>query len=116
MKYIKKFENEKFKDDVKIGDYVLLYLKSYDPKNLPYNIKCGLDYVNTHIGKIIGIYRYGWEIKVEFENVPKDAQSYFGKTDKKNTFYRIAVTDNIIEIGKTPEEVELKIQMKKYNL
>ena len=116
MKYIKKFENNEFRYKAQIGDYVLLHLKVNNAEFVPYNIKCAIDYVNTHVGKITSSYRYNWEIRVEFENVPTDIQSYFGKSDKKNTFYRTTTTDNIVAIGKTPEEVEINVQMKKYNL
>lgn len=116
MKYIKKFKENKFRYKIKIGDNILLHIEPSSPKLLRSEIKLAIDYVNSHICKIVEINRYGWEIKVEFKNVPDDIQSYFGKSDKENTFYRYFSTDNIVDIGNSIEEIKIKKDIEKYNL
>ena len=117
MKYIKTFENSILYNSIKVGDYVMIYLDISKHHNVPYITKRAIDYMNSHFCVVTEIYNnHDDMIKVEFENVPTDIQSYFGKTDNENIFYRTCLIYNVVEVGKTPEELEINMASNKYNL
>jgi len=110
MKYIKKYEN--YVDTPQIGDYVLIHTNS--------NAKNVANFVNNTIGKIIDIrFKYKdifelehpGDLRVEYEEVPEDVQSWFFDKNKR-TF----TLEQIISFGKTKKELEEKLAEKKYNL
>jgi len=110
MKYIKKFENHI--DIPKIGDYVLIHTNS--------NIRSVSNFVNNTIGKIIDISSKYTDmfnrenpgvVRVEYDDPPRDIQSWFSDKNKR-TF----TLEQIVEYGKTKEELEEKLAVKKYNL
>ena len=113
MKYIKKFENIE-NTTPEVGDCVLINIDTIIIKG---KIR---DFVNNTIGEIIDI-RLKIEdefdneslgdLRVKYSNVPKDIQSWFF-----NGNIRTFNINQMIEFGKTKEELELKIMSKKYNL
>ena len=120
MKYIKKFEN--INELPNIGDYILIHSTAADV-----NVR---NFVNNTIGVVVGINyskpgKWGHtseeQIVVKYENAPAEIQSYFRKPSKitsnyKNEFLRNYYPEQIVEYGKTKEEVELKIASNKYGL
>lgn len=114
MKYLKQYEF--FEDEPQIGDYVLCDIK-LERHNERENI---MNFVNNNIGQIINI--QDTEIRVQYTNVPKEIKNWFrqdtisfnGKEYDK--YSKLIHSDKIIAIGKTPEEVKIKIDANKYNL
>lgn len=123
MKYIKRFEN--IEDVPKVGNFVLISMNrsnsviKFGGIEMPrYNkIK---DFVTHNIGKIVNIRlkivdefynKSAGDLRVEYDNIPKDIQSWFSKDNK-----RAFSVDQIVEFGKTKEELEEKLMTKKYNI
>lgn len=98
MKYIKKYENIKSNDELKVGDYVQINTnRIFRGFNNPDFIK---EIVNSTIGQISSIERKDIIVKYEINN---------------NIYLRFTPND-VIESGETKEEVESKLTAKKYNL
>ena len=114
MKYIKTFE--KFEDSQfgpQVDDYVLIKTVAADD-----NVK---KFINNTIGKITRIqpdfiYSLGnksvGDVGVQYENLPKDIQSWFVKGSNVRNF----IKDQIVAYGKTEEEVKQKVQSNKFNI
>ena len=108
MKYIKKFKNI---DSPEVGDYVIFNTNYVNDETY---IKLG-KFLNDNLGIIDKKYKpnYGekYRIEVKYDNIPEDL---------KNSFRRNGTIDfredMIYEFGKTPEEVYMKVNAKKYNL
>ena len=113
MKHLKYFENRKL---IKVGDYVLIKTrKSY---NILDKIIKSKEFVDSNIGVCLGISgRADPQIRVKYDNIPFYIQSYFNMFDEENDIgSRTFDIDQVVVYGKTIEELELKIQMIKYNL
>jgi len=113
MKHIRKF-NEKRR--LKTGDYVLVKLDTYTQSTD--RIIQAKEYINTHIGKLININNTRLDdVRIEYRDVPEHIRSYFGTSNKdENAYYRSVDIDKIVEFGSTPEELEVFLQSKKFNL
>jgi len=108
MKYLNKFEKfGKFEYKPKYGDYIKI--KHYS-KNIDLSI-----YYETHIGKVIDC---GDEnILVAYKEKPEESiLKYFYYNNERDDYSEIFSINNIVEFGKTKEELELKLASKKYNL
>lgn len=104
-------------EDVEIGDYVLI--KTVMTNILDENIKKSKEFVETHIGQciIVNHESISPEIIVLYKDIPKEIHSYFHMNKlEKNTGTRIFSINRIVAYGKTPEEVEIKMNAQKYNL
>jgi len=122
MKYIKTFENID-NDEPEAGDYVLINIGKYENiiKIIPNMSERTLKYINF-INDNIGIIRYKTinktneekEITVEYENVPKDIESYFDLN--YNLCYRSFDYSKIIDFASTKQQLKLKLTANKYNL
>lgn len=98
MKYIKEYEGIVNFNEINIGEFVQIKTNNkfygfFEPEKIK-------ELVNTSIGKIIDKKNYR-EIVVKYENLRS---------------ILIFDINEITEIGKTKEELELKLNMKKYNL
>jgi len=112
MKYIKTFELfYDINNYPKVGDYVLINV-DFDNRKLT-------NFINSTIGKVSTIELYSDmeikypehdEIEVEYEYIPSHIRIWFFNKKRKFKIRRI------VEFGKTPEELELKIASKNYNL
>lgn len=113
MKYIKTFE--KFEDSQfgpQVDDYVLIRTVAADD-----NVK---KFINNAIGKITHIQdtknlldkNIIGMVSVQYENIPKNIQSWFGKGSNIRQFMK----DQIVAFGKTEEEVKQKVQSNKFNI
>lgn len=113
MKYIKKFENI---NSIKEGDYVLVKTSKTTITNEI--ILKSKEFVDTHIGRCVRINRnhFDPEIHVKYENIPSEIQSYFRLDYYGKIGYRSFNLDRVVAYGETPEEVEMKINVNKYNL
>ena len=99
---IKIFEDYNNKPEV--GDYVLINYKVKYDKDFE-------SFINNNIGLLSVVDFKNNEIEVEYENVPEKI--------KKIWFYNNNVVFNIsdiVEYGKTIEELEIKLKINKYNL
>lgn len=114
MKYIKTFELfYDINNYPKIGDYVLINVDYF-------NNKVFNEFINNTIGVVFDIQIYSdmgirdtehdEVIVIYDENIPDDMDLFF--FNKKRAFKM----HRIVEFGKTPEELELKIASKNYNL
>jgi hypothetical protein len=95
---------EEYNNKPEVGDYVLINYKIKYDKDFE-------SFINNNIGKLFEVDFKFNEIEVEYENVPENI--------KKIWFYNNTVVFNIsdiVEYGKTIEELELKLASKKYNL
>lgn len=119
MKYIKNFENNLRNDIPKIGDYIQIFLKQ-EMDNSGDFVKYA-NFITQNIGKIIYI-NYG-NVRVEYYNIPAEIHRFFDKNYGKyeikyskvfNLNNKYVIDDYIV--GKTPEEVEMKNTMNKYNI
>jgi hypothetical protein len=104
MKHLKTFENI---NGPQIGDYVLISMKG------SYNNDNSIDFfINNNIGQII---KFDENMRlVKYSNVP-------GNIKMKNKFNKdgsiwIGNAFKTVAFGKTKEELELKMDMKKYNI
>jgi hypothetical protein len=95
---------EEYNNKPEVGDYVLINYKIKYDKDFE-------SFINNNIGKLFEVDFKFNEIEVEYENVPENI--------KKIWFYNNTVVFNIsdiVEYGKTIEELELKLAINKYNL
>jgi len=99
MKHLKKFE--KYKDEPRVGDYVILEGDYFD--------QTIIDFIRTNVGKIIGIdtdpesrYKY----IVEFENIVPLSNSKIMQFDD----------EEIIEWASDKEGLKIKKTINKYNI
>ena len=129
MKYIKRFEN--ISEDVpKVGDFVLIKMgdttMNYD-KDIVLRYNKIKDFVTHTIGKIVSIRLkisddFGNEsignVTVKYDNIPEDFQSWFSSDNKRvsSDNKRVFSLDQIVEFGKTKDELEEKMMIKKYNI
>ena len=113
MKYLKTFESV---EEPEIGDYVILRTnRDYDKL---YN-----DFINTNVGEIVSKngnrieVRYSVDTFDEFTKM-KNYYRYIHYDFEENEYYFSYwySTRMISELGKTKEEVELKVSTKNYNL
>jgi len=107
---ILKFNENSNKNDPKVGDYVLIDSTT----------EVILNFVRNNPGKIIKL-NYNdnitlSSITVEYYNVPDTIRSYFRYIPDNNIQARLFYVYQILEIGSTLEELELKMQTNKFNL
>lgn len=110
MKYIKKFEL-KIVEKLEVGDYVQMYQK-LNKSGKKYKF-----FIDNNIGKIMDIYD-GIVVLLTYENIPEDLLFEFREIKIGDIIFNgkwFNILD-IVEHGKTKEDVKLKIQSKKYNL
>ena len=116
MKYIKFFE-EKEKENPKIGDYVLVKEKNYRYKKL-------YDFTSNHIGKITNEYKNNvddivddvddavrFDYKVKYYNIPSSLIRCFNEKSERSMD-----RSEIIEWSENKEDLEMIINIKKYNM
>jgi len=110
MKILKFYES--LTDDVKIGDYALMKIAVYN--SFVTSDKIYYKYINTTIGKICNIRKYNG-INISYENVPYEIKGYFCN-NSDGLYERNFSNDELFEYGKTIEELQLKLQTKKFNI
>ena len=111
MKYIKKFENVKI--EPKIGDYVIIEPSSLFVHGSTFSDLTTKEFISNNIGQITHIQNPEQcrpIISVRYFNIPSHLIKFF------HTYCRDYRKDEIVEISKNKEELELKLQAKKYNL
>jgi len=106
MRYLKSFETNEHKTP-DVGDFILIKYNSINP---------GVsEFINNFPAKILKI-RYGW-FTFGYKFVPDDISIHF---NKEGDYYiydiDLRVSDDILEFGRTIEELYLKLDTKKYNL
>ena len=111
MKYIKTFE-VKIVEKLDVGDYVLMCQKLNTSGQ---NYK---NFIDNNIGKIMDIHERESVILLTYENIPEELLFEFRERKIGDIIFYGKWFNmlNIVEHGKTKEEVELKIHSKKYNL
>lgn len=111
MKHLKYFENQQIVP--KVGDYVIL--KTNDYNNDEFNYFC-----SQNVGQIIEITSGGFPYLIKFDSIPpynntstfnSTVANIAGKSDKLSF-----AKGEIVDISSSKEELEAKIQSKKYNL
>jgi hypothetical protein len=113
---------EKIDQKPKVGDYVLIKISEIDALNkFPWirdEIIKTNNFINNNIGKIIYIEEN--IINVRYTNIPKKIRKYFNYVNLEGSRNRIGWKSFnyrfINEFGETKEELETKLQAKKYNL
>ena len=104
MKYIKEYEA---KNNMKIGDYVLCHTNS----KYIHNSDETVDFIHSNVGRYVK-YARGYDSKygIKYENIPNIIE--------KNLDEGLLWFDRyeIFDYCKTAEELELKLNAKKYNL
>ena len=118
MKYLKLFEQQD--SEPKVGDYVLIHTNMSKSE---YRWILISNFINNTIGQIVSIIpdttsSYGGiivgHIEVKYTNIPKGTETWF--ISLNNTYTRCFNKGQIVAFGKTPEEVEIKLNAKKYNV
>ena len=106
MKHIKLFED--MQSELKVGDYVFIVPDRFDLSKgiVGNNIGPG-----SNTGRVIRIFYKPISVELNQPEFPSVIKVKF--EDSQTGFYPITRID---EFAKTKEELELKIQMKKYNL
>jgi len=104
------FENNT--KDIEIDDYVLLNIKG---QYIDYN-----DFINNNIGVVVSKNDYRDLIEVRYVVDPDDFikyKKYFRYLSTDNDYFsNMFFYSDVVEIGKTPDEVILKTNTKKFNL
>lgn len=95
MRYIKKFENQ---ETPKIGDYVIMSSSS--------NSDAVVHFIENSIGQII-FFEKPDGVYVRYNNIPEHLD-----IEDVRSFYM----NQIIHFASTKEELQIKIDQKKYNL
>jgi hypothetical protein len=121
MKYIKQFEYNEYTEwhNIEIGDYVLVNMKSSRnimPEEYMY-------FLNNNIGRLLKEDADNWnDYLIGYEIAPPDRSSiYFLKKDYTRKYKKIYYTrwinsDSVIDFSKSKEELQLKLDAKKYNI
>lgn len=109
MKILKFYED--LTDDMKVGDYALM--KIVDRNSFIPSDNVFYKYINTTIGKICNIRKYNG-INILYENVPDDIKGYFGNSD--GLYERNFKFSEIVEYGRTIEELKMKLETNKFNI
>jgi len=105
MIYIKRFENLKGESPV-VGDYVILDVKPTESTDFIF-----VNFIDTHIGKVIDInYRASLPYTVEFDDIVPYQRSQ--RSQNNMGFDR----NEIVYFSSSKEELEIKMNIKKYNL
>jgi hypothetical protein len=111
IKFIKTFENSENNNFPEVGDYVIFNTNYTNDEQF---IRLS-NFLNNNLGIIDKIYmpNYGekYRADVKYDNIPEDLKLSFRKDGTIDT-----ILDKIYAYGKTPEEVEMKVKSKKYNL
>lgn len=101
MKYIKYFEST-IKDDLQIGNYVIMKYYDEDDKRNP-EIKIMNKFMKNNVGEVIGFVPDESYTRVQYYNIPKKIKDYFTpngvRTISNDKFVRLATPK---EIKKTP--------------
>lgn len=110
MKYIKKYENNRFVEQLAIGDYVYCIEKTLSLCDLEEEVRL---FIKNNIGQYIG-YKDDSSFakyKVKYENVPKKFYDYFFDGG-----VRLFLRSEIEMFNKDKETLETIINSNKYNL
>ena len=118
MKYLKKFENVEEESDIEIGDYVLVNIESVRNTTPEY-----FTFMNNNVGIFLKEEVNNWnDFLIGYENIPpENIRSNFLEKDytrkyKKVYYAKCIVSSNVIEFSKSKEELQLKLNVKKYNI
>lgn len=106
MKFIKEYELKKYRRKPKIGDYVYC-----EDGSAIEDLNC---FIENNIGKIIDIKIFKNKILyyvVQYYRIPENIKMYF-LLDKTRNYH----TDSIVEWAKEEKDLEIYINIKKYNL
>jgi hypothetical protein len=103
MKHIKSFENI---DQPQIGDYVECEDNTVLTPTLLHS------FISNNIGRIENILSLNnlYPYHIRYENIPNEINQYFYKGSRGFNI------EDIIEFAKTPGDIAVKINSKKYNL
>jgi len=115
MKYIKTYENIKYRYEPKIGDYVVCHEKLLDVNNNP---MCGdiYDFTSNNIGEIsFGRHENDdgitYDYRVKYDNIPESLLINFGEY-----YDRPMDRNEIVAWSDNKEDLEEFLSAKKYNL
>lgn len=103
MKYLKLFESL---EEPKIGDYVIMRINAQNDKIN--------SFVNNTIGRLEN--KQTSRYIVEYENVPKEIEGWFGFKSRDNKCSRTFSKDRLLFFDKNKEDLETKIMSNKYNI
>jgi len=103
MKYLKHYENSK---NPKVGDYVIC--------NELENKYMLSEFIANNIGLIVRNF-FGGSYQVKYENIPDEIKTCFG-SDEKYSGLRGMFRKEIIDFESSKEKLEMKLNIKKYNL
>ena len=106
MKYIKKYENV---EEPQVGDYVLMRT---DSKNIDYR-----NFLKNNVGQIIEM-ESDFHMSVKYENVPIKfiKMGLFVWSSVEQEYYHTFNKRKMLVFSDNPNDLELKFQMRKYNL
>jgi hypothetical protein len=120
MKYIKQFEYNEYTEahNIEIGDYVLVNMKSSRNITPEY-----MYFLNNNVGRFLKEDADNWnDYLIGYEIAPPDSAIWhFFKKDytikyKKIYYARWINSDSVIDFSKSKEELQLKLDTKKYNI
>ena len=119
MKHLKYFEHIDLEDsEISVGDYVSLKFRYRE--NTPFaNVYI---FMNNNVARLLKNDDSGWDdFLIGYENVPDDIKNNFHEKDysrkyKKTYYTKWINSDRVQEYSKSKEELQLKIDAKKYNL
>jgi hypothetical protein len=119
MKHLKYFEHIDLEEsEITIGDYVSLKIRFRE--NTPYSDT--YIFMNNNIGRLLKIDDNNWDdFLIGYDNVPDNIKNNFHEKDytrkhKKIYYTKWINSDRVEEYAKSKEELQLKIDTKKYNL
>jgi len=103
MKYLKTFENS---NNPKVGDYVIC--------NEIENRDILSEFISNNIGVVIRSF-FGGSYQVNYENIPDEIKKFFAN-DEKYDGLRGMFRKEIIDFASSKEKLEIKLNIKKYNV
>lgn len=107
---ITKFKIFESVNNPKVGDYVLIDMNKNMFPIIDSDQRIYTDFIRNTIGRITNVNNVHNNISVEYQDIPNQIRYLFNKQNVLYTPSRIKI------LGKTPEEVELQIKSKNYNL
>jgi hypothetical protein len=104
---------EDIENEMKIGDFVLINI------NTSYNREYR-EFINNNLGKVVQIDPvedvfgkvYDYEVVVKYNKIPFELKKSFNSYNNKKRF----LISKVVSFGKTPKDVEIRLNSNKYNL
>ena len=109
---------EKYKEQPKIGDYVVCKENNTSDIMVPRAILIS-QFVNCNIGKLIKILSYRtteYVYVIQYKNIPEYIKSYFGMVVRDVYNCRTYKKEEMLAFSNDKKDLEMYLQANKYNL